>query len=189
MVQNLAANASFSVWPHGSPINGSFGAGNETAQSWISKWDHSARSALVASKRPGGGLRYTLHPDPAINWATMPDHGETFYLRQTYPQLKASLGKKFHVAFVVGVISGNPRGGFYLNARWNNTDRLLILNTVGGIPLVAGAPQAYATDFVMPSGAGIDWQVSGSAGIEFTFLFTCTVPSVVDVTGTELITA
>jgi len=163
MAQQLFSNPTFTSWPHGPVVAGSYGPGTETAQGWISKWNKSPVSSAVVSRlNPTGGLHYALYPAPGVM--------ETFYLRQTYHDLAGSLGKRFKAVVAARALSPHVRGGFYINARWNNDQRLPIINTDQQLKLWKGQLLTWTAIFRMPTDAGINWPVTDSSGVEFAFL-------------------
>ncbi len=172
----VLSNPGFTSWPHGPSVRGSFGPGNETAGGWISKWGHEPASSAVVS-RTAFGARYAMRP-AAISWPGHGDNGETFYLRQTVGPLRSHLGHTYH-AVVDARANGVVKYGFYINARWNHTNRIYIVNTVNG-PRMSNARAQYEVTFRMPTGAGIDWPLAPSQGIEFAFLMTVQHPATVD---------
>lgn len=164
--ENLFINPTFAVWPHGSPRSGSYGSGTETAVAWISKWNASPASRLTAVKLPTG-IQYAMRPASGVF--------ETYYLRQTYGQLRQSLGKRFKATIIAKSLSPNVWYQFYINARWNNTNRIHIVTT--DRILLSRSRKTYTIIFRMPSGAGVNWPVTDSAGVEFAFLFDTNHPA------------
>lgn len=179
--KQLYHNATFTLWSKGTSVRGSYGGGTETADGWTTKWNQNAASAVTASKvGPAGGIRYTMTP-AVVDWSAGENFGETYYLRQTYHSLKASLGHRFRVTYGVAARMAGVRGGFYVNAWWNHAQRLPILNTVTIYALPVGECQDYSVEFTMPAGPPDPaWKLDDSQGVEATFLLTTDHPAVVD---------
>jgi len=184
-------NATFTSWPNGSPIRGAYGGGRDTAAYWMSKWNKSRASVGIAS-RLSPGYRYTLRPDPAIAGGDGPAGGETFYLRQYFRPLSASLGKRFRATIVLTARSPNVYGGWYIYPLWNSPNGRLFspgynFNSVGSIPLVQGVKKVYSFTFRVGSGAGVPFKIDPShSGLATAFLFTTKRNAVVDVASFTL---
>lgn len=177
-------NPTFTSWPHGSPVRGLYGGGRETAGAWIAKWGKSQRSVGTAARlSPAGGYRYVLQPAPAASV----DGGETFYLRQYYRPLSASLGKRFRATIVLTARTPGIRGGWYVYPLWNATQRVFFINTVGELPLMAGKRAVYTIDFRVPTGKGVTFRLDPAhAGLAIAFLFTTAKPATVDIASFTL---
>lgn len=184
----LYVNATYRAWSHGTPKRGTFGSGSETADSWTTKWNQNPASTVVASKTvAAGGITYTMTP-AAVDWGASFNFGETYYLRQTYHSIKASLGHRFRATYGVRARTAGIKGGFYVNAWWNSDQRLPVENTVTSIPLPVSADCLnYTIEFTMPTGPPAAWKISDAQGVEATFLMTTDHPAVVDVCAGTLV--
>jgi hypothetical protein len=182
----LYINATFTNWSHGTSVRGLFGSGAETADHWKTKFNQNPASKVVASKVGAGGIKYSMTP-ATFDWAASADKGETYYLRQTFGNLKASLGHRFRASYSVSAETAGVMGGFYVNAWWNNDQRLPVANTVTSIALPVSGCQVYSIEFTMPAGPPAAWKLDDAQGVEATFLLTTDHPAVVDVCAGTLV--
>lgn len=179
----LFVNPTFHLWPHGSPRDGAWGLGAETAEKWISKWNKSQKSHATAADLtpPLTGLLYRLIPFDGVY--------EAFYMRQTVGNLRARLDKTYQISTVARRITTAPiLLGWYVNARWNVNQRLLVLNThPGGDVPMSPSFRKYQWEFTMPTGQGISWELDHSQGIEAAVIFNTRTPGRVSIRSMSIV--
>lgn len=118
---NLLLNSQFKALDYGSdPIASSTGVGKFFNSRWRSKYGHSTSTAsLQQVSKFSGGTKMTLSN-------TEPDF---FYIRQTVPGVMQFSNKTFTLRADVGNTDSGLKYDFYVNARWNNSDWLNIIDT------------------------------------------------------------
>lgn len=117
----LTLNSHFRVWQRGTSRTASSGGGVMTADRWICKFTDASSSATVAriNEFTGGALVTFTNSITA----------ETYYIRQYVPGVMNFSNKTFTVVVDVETAETTLQYDFYINAEWNTSDRVNIVDT------------------------------------------------------------
>lgn len=117
----LTLNSHFRVWQRGTSRTASSGGGVMTADRWICKFTDASSSATVA--------RINEFTGGALVTFTNSITEETYYIRQYVPGVMNFSNKTFTVVVDVETAETTLQYDFYINAEWNTSDRVNIVDT------------------------------------------------------------
>lgn len=155
----LTLNSTFRVWQRGTSISASSGGGAMTADRWICKFTDAGTSATVS--------RINQFIGGALVTFTNSITTETYYIRQYVPGVMNFSQKTFTVVVDIETPETTLQYDFYINAEWNATDRVNIVDTDS--VALSNTRQIVRLTFTVPDLSGYSFTPTIDNGLDLTF--------------------